>query len=103
MEIPTNNVLYGEQSILVFLRASAYRLLEHNCNHFSDEVAQFLCGARVPKHIVAQPEQDLPPPLRMALTAMLDKLVPAGDQVGGAFMLVLIYQLMLRVVMWLRC
>ncbi|CAH2036871.1 unnamed protein product, partial [Iphiclides podalirius] len=59
---------------------AAYRLLEHNCNHFSDEVAQFLCGARVPKHIVAQPEQDLPPPLRGALTALLDQLVPAGDQ-----------------------
>ncbi|KAF9416929.1 hypothetical protein HW555_005845 [Spodoptera exigua] len=30
---------------------SAYNLLEHNCNHFSEEVAQFLCGAHVPKHI----------------------------------------------------
>ncbi|XP_023935118.2 uncharacterized protein LOC112043776 [Bicyclus anynana] len=60
---------------------SAYRLLEHNCNHFSDEVAQFLCGARVPKHIVAQPERDLPPALRLALEAVLYKLVPDGDQV----------------------
>ncbi|XP_069358575.1 uncharacterized protein [Maniola hyperantus] len=59
----------------------AYRLLEHNCNHFSDEVAQFVCGARIPKHILAQPERDLPPPLRLALQAMLDKLVPDGDQV----------------------
>ncbi|XP_045772110.1 uncharacterized protein LOC123872035 isoform X2 [Maniola jurtina] len=59
----------------------AYRLLEHNCNHFSDEVAQFVCGARIPKHILAQPERDLPPPLRLALQALLDKLVPDGDQV----------------------
>ncbi|XP_026324945.1 uncharacterized protein LOC113233925 [Hyposmocoma kahamanoa] len=56
-----------------------YRLLEHNCNHFSDEVAQFLCGARVPKHILQQPEA-LPPPLRQALTALLDNLTPHADQ-----------------------
>lgn len=65
----------------VLCSGDAYRLLEHNCNHFSDEVAQFLCGARAPKHIVAQPERDLPPPLRLALQAVLDKLVPDGDQV----------------------
>ncbi|XP_072931605.1 uncharacterized protein [Epargyreus clarus] len=59
---------------------SLYRLLEHNCNHFSEEVAQFLCGAHVPKHIVAQPERDLPPPLRRALAALLDTLVPDADQ-----------------------
>lgn len=68
----------------VLCSGDAYRLLEHNCNHFSDEVAQFLCGARAPKHIVAQPERDLPPPLRLALQAVLDKLVPDGDQVTSA-------------------
>ncbi|XP_073944873.1 desumoylating isopeptidase 1-like [Choristoneura fumiferana] len=50
---------------------AAYQLLEHNCNHFTDEVAQFLCGARVPKHIVRQPDADLPPALRHALTELL--------------------------------
>ncbi|XP_061377197.1 uncharacterized protein LOC116770986 isoform X1 [Danaus plexippus] len=60
-----------------------YRLLEHNCNHFSDEVAQFVCGARVPKHIVSQAERDLPPPLRVALQAALDHLVPDGAPVYG--------------------
>ncbi|VVC90073.1 uncharacterized protein LOC126978780 isoform X2 [Leptidea sinapis] len=59
---------------------SAYHLLDHNCNHFSDEVAQFLCGARVPKHIVSQAERDLPPPLRLALTSMLEQMVPDGTQ-----------------------
>ncbi|KAJ2939842.1 hypothetical protein O0L34_g18037 [Tuta absoluta] len=62
-----------------------YRLLEHNCNHFSDEVAQFLCGARIPKHILEQPAQ-LPPPLRLALTALLDNMLPpaAGNSTGTA-------------------
>ncbi|XP_046959659.1 uncharacterized protein LOC124529791 [Vanessa cardui] len=61
--------------------AGAYRLLEHNCNHFSDEVSQFACGARVPEHIVAQPQRDLPAPLRAALGSALAALVPDGDQV----------------------
>lgn len=35
---------------------ASYNLLRKNCNHFSDEVAQFLCGARVPKHILNLPD-----------------------------------------------
>lgn len=61
--------------------AGAYRLLEHNCNHFSDEVCQFACGARVPEHVLRQPERDLPAPLRAALGSALSALVPDGDQV----------------------
>ncbi|XP_063825198.1 uncharacterized protein LOC135074755 isoform X1 [Ostrinia nubilalis] len=60
---------------------SAYRLLEHNCNHFSEEVAQFLCGAHVPKHIVNQQEHLLSPPQRLAVQALLDNLVPHSTQV----------------------
>ncbi|XP_035432989.1 uncharacterized protein LOC118264555 isoform X3 [Spodoptera frugiperda] len=65
----------------------AYNLLEHNCNHFSEEVAQFLCGAHVPKHIVAQPDDLLAPGARAALQALLDNLVPQAQTVyanGGA-------------------
>ncbi|CAH3908697.1 unnamed protein product [Pieris brassicae] len=59
---------------------STYHLIDHNCNHFSDEIAQFLCGERVPKHILSQAERDLPAHLRIALTSMLDQLVPDGSQ-----------------------
>ncbi|XP_047024764.1 uncharacterized protein LOC124633545 isoform X3 [Helicoverpa zea] len=59
---------------------SAYNLLEHNCNHFSEEVAQFLCGAHIPKHIVAQPEELLAPSTRAAVQALLDNLVPQTAQ-----------------------
>lgn len=68
---------------------SSYNLLEHNCNHFSEEVAQFLCGAHIPKHIVAQPEELLAPGARAAVQALLDNLVPHTPQMlytngGGA-------------------
>ncbi|CAH0700960.1 unnamed protein product [Spodoptera exigua] len=66
---------------------SAYNLLEHNCNHFSEEVAQFLCGAHVPKHIVAQPDDLLAPGARAALQSLLDGLAPHAQTVyanGGS-------------------
>ncbi|KAG6462146.1 hypothetical protein O3G_MSEX013089, partial [Manduca sexta] len=53
-----------------------YNLLEHNCNHFSDEVAQFLCGARVPKHVLSQPDELLDAPQRAALQGLLANLLP---------------------------
>lgn len=62
-------------------RPAAYSLLEHNCNHFSDEVAGFLCGGRVPKHILRQPEELLSAPQRAALTSLLTQLAPTHGQV----------------------
>lgn len=31
-----------------------YSLLNHNCNHFTDEAAQFLVGTGIPHHILRQ-------------------------------------------------
>ncbi|CAH0397691.1 unnamed protein product [Chilo suppressalis] len=59
--------------------AAAFRLLEHNCNHFSDEVAQFLCGARLPKRLAPHPAP-LTPPQCCAPSALLDALVPPQAQ-----------------------
>lgn len=35
---------------------STYSLLRNNCNHFSHEVAQFLVGEGIPRHIVDLPD-----------------------------------------------
>merc|ERR1711915_805573 len=43
----------GEQSY----KPGVYDLLKHNCNTFSDEVSQFLCGHGIPKDILALPQQ----------------------------------------------
>lgn len=40
-------------------RPGAYDLFKHNCNNFSDEVCQFLCGHGIPKHILQLPDEVL--------------------------------------------
>ncbi|XP_059051606.1 uncharacterized protein LOC131846348 [Achroia grisella] len=62
-----------------------YRLLEHNCNHFSEELAQFLCGAHVPKHIVEQADNVLAPPQRRELQALVDSLLPGDDATQAVY------------------
>lgn len=40
-------------------RGETYQLLSHNCNNFSNELAQFLCGVSVPKYILDLPNEIL--------------------------------------------
>jgi len=48
-----------------------YNLLEHNCNNFSDECCEFLCGKRIPEEIVALPSEVLQTPFGNAIKPML--------------------------------
>ncbi|ESU36164.1 Putative peptidase domain protein [Giardia duodenalis] len=50
---------------------STYNLIEHNCNHFSDEFLQFLCDKKVPEHIVHQGAAFLQTPLGRMVAPML--------------------------------
>lgn len=40
-----------------------YSLLTHNCNNFSDEVAQFLVGASIPDYILNLPNEVMRSPM----------------------------------------
>lgn len=40
-------------------RPETYHLLDHNCNTFSNEVAQFLTGKGIPSHITNLPQEIL--------------------------------------------
>ncbi|OBS68830.1 hypothetical protein A6R68_02620 [Neotoma lepida] len=40
-------------------RGEAYNLFEHNCNTFSNEVAQFLTGRKIPSYITDLPSEAL--------------------------------------------
>lgn len=43
--------------------AETYSLLTHNCNNFSNEVAQFLVGATIPEYILQLPNEVMSSPM----------------------------------------
>lgn len=43
--------------------AESYNLLKHNCNNFSNEVAQFLVGATIPDYILNLPNEVMNSPM----------------------------------------
>lgn len=43
--------------------AETYSLLKHNCNNFSNEVAQFLVGATIPEYILELPNEVINSPM----------------------------------------
>lgn len=43
--------------------AETYSLLTHNCNNFSNEVAQFLVGATIPDYILQLPTEVMSSPM----------------------------------------
>ncbi|XP_049636925.1 desumoylating isopeptidase 1-like [Suncus etruscus] len=53
-------------------RGEAYKLLDHNCNTFSNEVAQFLTGRKIPSYITDLPSEILSTPFGQALQHMLN-------------------------------
>lgn len=62
-----------------------YNLFEHNCNAFSDEVAQFLTGKKIPSYITDLPYEVLSTPFGQALRPLLDSIVinPGGSNITG--------------------
>ncbi|XP_024906385.1 desumoylating isopeptidase 1 isoform X1 [Pteropus alecto] len=66
-------------------RGEAYNLFEHNCNTFSNEVAQFLTGRKIPSYITDLPSEVLSTPFGQALQPLLDSIQiqpPGGSTVG---------------------
>ncbi|XP_078610962.1 uncharacterized protein LOC144881653 [Branchiostoma floridae x Branchiostoma japonicum] len=63
-----------------------YHLLQHNCNNFSSEVAQFLTGNDVPANITNLPNEVLSTPFGQMIRPMIESMSvsPGGGQpVGG--------------------
>lgn len=53
---------------------SSYNLFKHNCNNFSEDIAQFLCGVSIPKYILELPNQVLNSSLGAALPSLVSEL-----------------------------
>lgn len=62
-----------------------YNLFEHNCNVFSNEVAQFLTGKKIPSYITDLPSEVLSTPFGQALRPLLDSIIinPGGNNITG--------------------
>lgn len=77
------------QDYLTGLGGSSYRpcdynLLEHNCNTFSSEVAEFLTNKKIPSYITDLPAEVLSTPFGQALRPLLESVsVSPGDSSRG--------------------
>ncbi|OMO97523.1 hypothetical protein CCACVL1_04534 [Corchorus capsularis] len=54
--------------------AETYSLLTHNCNNFSNEVAQFLVGSGIPDYILQLPNEVMSSPMGALLMPMIRNL-----------------------------
>ncbi|XP_031373027.1 desumoylating isopeptidase 1 [Punica granatum] len=54
--------------------AETYSLLTHNCNNFSNEVAQFLVGASIPDYILQLPIEVMSSPMGALILPMIQNL-----------------------------
>lgn len=54
--------------------AETYRLLSHNCNNFSNEVAHFLVGAGIPEYILNLPSEVMSSPMGPLIMPMIQNL-----------------------------
>ncbi|KAJ1970227.1 hypothetical protein IWQ62_000054 [Dispira parvispora] len=52
--------------------AERYHILDHNCNHFSAEVTQFLTGQDIPAYIRDLPQEFMSTPLGQSLLPLLE-------------------------------
>lgn len=56
-------------------RGTTYNLLQHNCNNFTDELAQFLCGKGIPSYILDLPSEILSTQFGQSLAPLFGKLI----------------------------
>ncbi|KAJ6792130.1 desumoylating isopeptidase 1 [Iris pallida] len=62
------------QDITPRYTAESYKLLTHNCNNFTNEVAQFLVGASIPDYILQLPNEVMSSPMGPMILPMIQNL-----------------------------
>ncbi|GKU86084.1 hypothetical protein SLEP1_g657 [Rubroshorea leprosula] len=62
------------QEISARYTAETYSLLTHNCNNFSNEVAQFLVSASIPDYILQLPNEVMSSPMGALILPMIQNL-----------------------------
>ncbi|GAB1597440.1 uncharacterized protein LOC115215647 [Argonauta hians] len=63
-------------------KPQTYNLFDHNCNTFSNEVAQFLTGNKIPSYIIDLPAEVANTPLGSMMKSMTNKMTiqPSGGR-----------------------
>ena len=59
-------------------RGDRYDLFQHNCNNFSNVVAQFLCGKTIPNYILDLPQKFLSSPIASMIRPYIEQATPHG-------------------------
>ncbi|KAL1309083.1 hypothetical protein HN51_051761 [Arachis hypogaea] len=54
--------------------AETYSLLTHNCNNFTNEIAQFLVGSTIPEYILQLPNEVMSSPMGALILPMIQNL-----------------------------
>lgn len=62
---------------------NSYDLFKHNCNHFSDDLSQFLVGKHIPEKIRSLPEVVLSTPMGQMFSQMLSQQLTAYATAQG--------------------
>lgn len=57
-----------------------YHLLHNNCNHFSQELINFLVGKDIPQHILNLPQEIMSTPMGSFFANLISNLVESGKQ-----------------------
>ncbi|CAK4806673.1 unnamed protein product [Aphanomyces euteiches] len=73
-EVPPEEFASFLQEISPRFTAATYNLLSHNCNNFSNEVAQFLLGSGIPQHILDLPNEVLSTPMGAMFRPMIENM-----------------------------
>ncbi|KAK1793928.1 hypothetical protein P4O66_010846 [Electrophorus voltai] len=68
-------------------RADRYHLFEHNCNTFSNELAQFLTGRKIPSYITDLPSDVLSTPFGQTLRPFIESvtITPPGNAMNDHY------------------
>ena len=89
--LPDDVILGYLDSLKSIYSPEAYDLFVHNCNNFTNDVAQFLCGRGIPTHITSLPQTVLNTPFGQVLRPMMDRAIrpittaPNMSPADGAF------------------
>ncbi|KAF0689095.1 Aste57867_19367 [Aphanomyces stellatus] len=73
-EVPAEEFAAFLREVSPRFTAATYNLLSHNCNNFSNEVAQFLLGTGIPQHILDLPNEVLSTPMGAMFRPMIENM-----------------------------